>query len=56
MKIGKGMTGPTGTQSGSTIFAFHKEYFQWIVLKMELNDLHSYKNVFGQRVLVYHKQ
>ena len=42
-------------QSDSTIVAFHKEY-QRIVHKRGLNVLHSYKNIFWQRGLVYHKQ
>ena len=33
---------------------FHKEYLQQIAHKRDLNNLHSYKNIFGQ--LVYHKQ
>ena len=42
-------------KSGSTILTFHKEYLKRIVQKRDLNDLHSYKNIFGQIGLVYRK-
>ena len=44
------------SESGSTILTFYKEYLQQIVHKADLNDLDSYKNIFGQRGLVYHKK
>ena len=48
-------------QSGSTPvpfdnLPFNNEFLQQIVHKIDLNDLNSYKNVSGQRDLVYHKQ
>ena len=33
-------------QPGSTILIFQKEYLQQILRKRDLNDVHSYKNIF----------
>ena len=49
------------TPSGSTPvlfknFHYSQQYFQQMVNKKDLTDLHSYKNIFGQRGLVYHKK
>ena len=38
------------------MLTFHKEYLQQVLQKRDLKDLHSHKNIFGQRGLVCHKQ
>ena len=55
---GKDMTAPIRTHPNLVwkLWVFHKEYLQRIIHKRNLNDLHSYKNIFGQRSLVLHKQ
>ena len=37
-------------------FDFSQRILQQIVHKRGLNDLDSYKNIFGQRSLAYHKK
>ena len=38
------------------MLTFHKEYLQQVLQKRDLKDLHSHKNIFRQRGLVFHQQ
>ena len=60
IKRGKDMTSPIGTHPSTVqqfwLFTANSAYFQQIVHERDLNDLHSYKNIFGQRGLVYEQK